>query len=170
MAESQQWRDVVIRPATVAEHASCLAIGRALPLYFSPVGIEQMGRDLDLHDTFVAAREETIVGFAVLERKSAAVMEILWLAVRPDEQGAGVGSALIGTAVEGARRAGMVVLEVKTRAATPDRGSNYARTRRFYERHSFVLLDVIDPFPGWMPGNPCAIYVRPLTPTGNRLV
>ena len=127
-----------------------------------------MERDLNLHETWVAARSETIVGFAVLERKSAAVMEILWLAVQPDEQEAGVGSALIEMTVEGAQRAGMVALEVKTRAATPGRGANYARTRRFYERHGFVLLDVIDPFPGWMPGNPCAIYVRPLMPTSNR--
>lgn len=169
MSEPQR-SAAVIRRATVAEHASCLAIGRALPDYFSPQGIEDMERDLDLHETWVAVRSETIAGFAILERKSSAVIEILWLAVRPDEQGAGVGSALIATAVEEALRAGMVALEVKTRAATPGRGSNYARTRRFYERHSFVLLDVIDPFPGWMPGNPCAIYVRPLTPTGNRLV
>lgn len=159
MAESQQGI-VVIRRATVAEHASCVAIGRALPDYFSSEGIELMGRDLDLHDTLVAARSESIIGFVVIERKSAAVMELLWLAVRPDEQGAGVGSALIEMALEDARRAEMVALEVKTRAATPGRGSNYVRTRRFYERHGFVLLDVIDPFPGWMPGNPCAIYVR----------
>ena len=118
MAESQR-SAVVIRPANVAERTSCLAIGRALPEYFSPAGIAQMERDLDLHETWVAARQETIVGFAVLERKSAAVMEILWLAVRPDEQGAGIGSALVEMAVEGARRAGMVALEVKTRAATP---------------------------------------------------
>lgn len=160
-----QPRAVVIRRATGADHASCLAIGRVLPQYFSPSGIEQMGRDLELHETWIAVRSETITGFAILERKSSAVIEILWLAVRPDEQGAGVGSTLIEMAVEDARRAGIVALEVKTRAETPGRGSNYAGTRRFYERHGFVLLDVIDPFPGWMPGNPCAIYIRPLTLT-----
>lgn len=82
MAESQE-SSVVIRRATVTEHASCLAIARSLPTYFLPDGIAQMGRDLELHETWVAARQETTVGFAVLERKSAAVMEILWLAVRP---------------------------------------------------------------------------------------
>lgn len=163
MAESQQ-SPVVIRRATIAEHATCLAIAQALPQYFLPEGIEHMGRDLDRHETWVAARAETIVGCAILERKSAAVIEILWLAVLPDEQGAGVGSALIATAVEDARQAGTVALEVKTLAPT-SKASNYVRTRRFYERHGFVLLDVIDPFPGWRPGQPCAIYIRPLKPT-----
>ena len=37
--------------AAQAEHAACLAIGWALPEYFLPEGIEQMGRDLDLHET-----------------------------------------------------------------------------------------------------------------------
>lgn len=152
---------LVIRRAAQAEHAECLAIGRALPEYFLPEGIAQMERDLDLHETWVAALSETIIGFAVLERKSAAVMEILWLAVLPDAQGAGAGSALIAAVAEDARRGGIVVLEVKTLADTVE-SPEYARTRRFYERLGFVLLDVIDPYPGWQPGNPCAIYVKPL--------
>lgn len=155
---------LAIRRAAPAEHTHCLAIGRALSEYFLPEGIEQMERDLDAHETWVVARSETIIGFAVLERKSAHVMEILWMAVLPAEQGAGVGSALLEAVAEDARRAGIVVLEVKTLAAIAG-ASNYVRTRQFYERNGFVLLDVIDPFPGWMPGNPCAIYVRPVLPT-----
>lgn len=38
----------------------------------------------------------------------------------------------------------------------------YARTRKFYEQRGFHLLEEIDPYPGWDPGNPCAIYVKVL--------
>ena len=60
------------------------------------------------------------------------------------------------------RRDGASVLEVKTLGASSD-ATNYDGTRRFYERHGFVLLEEIDPFPGWEPGNPCAIYVKAVT-------
>jgi len=38
----------------------------------------------------------------------------------------------------------------------------YEATRRFYEKKGFIHLETIDPYPGWDPGNPCAIYVRVL--------
>ena len=50
---------------------------------------------------------------------------------------------------------------VKTLAPTVDYPP-YALTRRFYEKNGFALIDVIDPYPKWDPGNPCAIYVRAL--------
>ena len=120
-----------------------------------------MVRDLEAHDTWVIEQSGKIMGFAVCERKSGLAAEILWLSVLPEEQGRGLGSALIAALVADARRAGVVALEVKTLAATVE-SPLYARTRHYYEGHGFILLDVIDPFPGWAPGNPCAIYVRPL--------
>jgi GNAT superfamily N-acetyltransferase len=87
------------------------------------------------------------------------VVEILWLAVMPGLQQEGQGTALIQVLADQAKCNGIVALEVKTLAATVE-SPRYARTRRFYERRGFVLLDVIDPYPGWSPGNPCAIYIK----------
>ena len=41
----------------------------------------------------------------------------------------------------------------------------YEATRAFWERSGFVYVDLIDPLPGWQPGNPAAIYVAALRPT-----
>jgi GNAT superfamily N-acetyltransferase len=87
------------------------------------------------------------------------VLEILWLAVVTDRQGQGHGTALIEALAVQAMRGSIALLEVKTLAATVE-SPRYARTRQFYERRGFMLLDVIDPYPGWGPGNPCALYVR----------
>lgn len=38
----------------------------------------------------------------------------------------------------------------------------YAGTRAFRERHGFVRIHAIDPYPGWRPGNPAAGYVHAL--------
>lgn len=58
-------------------------------------------------------------------------------------------------------RADVRLLEVKTLADRAGYGP-YIRTRRFYAWAGFVHLDTIDPFPGWDPGNPCAILVKVL--------
>ena len=55
-------------------------------------------------------------------------------------------------------KGGIALIEVKTLAATADYAP-YEKTRRFYELGLF-LIETIDPFPGWEPGNPCAIYVK----------
>ncbi|WP_049981095.1 hypothetical protein [Halolamina rubra] len=56
---------------------------------------------------------------------------------------------------------GVELLTVKTLAATVD-DDHYARVRSFYERAGFRHVETIDPYPEWEPGNPCAIYVKPL--------
>jgi hypothetical protein len=64
---------------------------------------------------------------------------------------------------ESARRAGARLVEVKTLDASVP-SADYGVTRKFYEKRGFELLESIDPFPGWEPGNPCAIYVKVLEP------
>jgi hypothetical protein len=59
------------------------------------------------------------------------------------------------------RKEGARLLEVKTLDASAQ-SAEYEVTRRFYENRGFELLESIDPFPGWEPGNPCAIYVKVL--------
>ena len=147
------------RRGAPSDHPACLAIGAALPDYFTPAGLVQMAHDLTVHEVWVREQAGTIVGFVIVERKVSPVLEIVWLAVAPDQQGQGHGSALIAALAVHATRESIALLEVKTLAATVE-SPRYARTRQFYERRGFVLLDVIDPYPGWSPGNPCALYVR----------
>jgi GNAT superfamily N-acetyltransferase len=150
-----------IRPATRDESSRCFEIAERLPLYFSASGLEILRGDLEVHDVVIAENDGAVVGFVTLDRKSPAVREISWLAVDPSVQSAGVGSLLVGEAESLCKTEGASILEVKT-LAEKEGASNYEGTRRFYERHGFSLLEVIDPFPGWDPGNPCAIYVKAL--------
>jgi hypothetical protein len=49
-----------------------------------------------------------------------------------------------------------------------DRDRDYggtAATRAFWKRAGFTQVDTIDPFPGWQPPPPRAIYVAALRPT-----
>lgn len=62
------------------------------------------------------------------------------------------------------RSDGVRCLKVKTLAASAAHPS-YERTRHFYERTGFLLLETIHPYPGWDEDSPCAIYVKPLDQT-----
>ena len=80
---------------------------------------------------WVAETGGKVNGF-LAARVVADEMEILNLAVDPDERGRGVGGALLGTAIEHGRRSG------SRRAFLEVRESN-RRAQRFYERHGFAV-------------------------------
>jgi hypothetical protein len=58
---------------------ACLGIVRGLPEFFTAEALEAIRSDLGRHRGWVAGEGE-VVGFAVVERRSVAVAEILWAA------------------------------------------------------------------------------------------
>ena len=137
----------------------CLSIARELPQYFTAQGITAMSQDILIHRLYVAIDSSEVVGFATLLAKNSQVAEISWMAVRPAQQRHGVGTLLMDQIISDLKAEGVKLLEVKTLASTVDYAP-YELTRRFYESRGFVLLETIDPFPEWEPGNPCAIYIK----------
>jgi ribosomal protein S18 acetylase RimI-like enzyme len=141
-----------------------VAIIRGLPDYFTadvPVRVE---RDAASHQAWVITDSEAVMGFAVAARKSPGGAEILWIAVDAARRSLGHGTRLLGHVLDDLATAGISVVEAKTL----DRSSGYRpyeATRAFWERNGFVQVDMINPLPGWPPGNPAAIYVAALRPT-----
>lgn len=139
----------------------CIRIAEGLPEYFTQSALDALQQDLGRNTIWLAHEEQQIVGFACVLRKSSPVAEILWMAVEKDRRRRGVGSMLLDAASRELATAGVRLLMAKTLA--PDvEYAPYEATRRFYEKKGFIHLETIDPYPGWDPGNPCAIYVRVL--------
>lgn len=150
-----------VRRGVGQDHAGCLAIVAASPQHFHPTVLNQVARDLAGDSLFVAREGTSVVGFCTVRDRGGGVCEITWIAVAAPRRGLGVGSQLLRHGERESAAAGAALLTVKTLAPTaPDPG--YARTRRFYERAGFRLVEIMDPYPGWGPGNPGAIYVKPL--------
>ena len=99
------------------------------------------------------------MGFATIKEKSQTVGEVSWMAVKPDIHREGIGTGLMEYIFQGLKEAGFQLLEVKTLGEAADY-EPYEKTRAFYEKVGFQLLDTIDPYKNWDPGNPCAIYVK----------
>jgi len=153
----------LIRPGQAGDAAACERIALSLPDYFDAAGLAAMAADLPRHRLFVADREGRPVGFMTVAAKGPQVAEISWMAVTPGAQGQGCGTALMDAVCKQLAHEGCQVLEVKTLAADVDYAP-YERTRAFYERSGFLLVETVNPYPTWGAENPCAIYVKVLRP------
>ncbi len=139
----------------------CVKIARTLPDYFTATGVSALQADADCQDLYAEVQGGHVVAFAIVGKKSEFVREILWMAVDRDRQGAGIGSTLLAAVEDELRLTGARILEVKTLAASAEYAP-YEKTRRFYDRAGFMLLETIHPYPCWDEDSPCAIYVKAL--------
>ena len=153
-----------VRPLAAEDLGACQAIVRGLPDYFTSDVPANVARDAGLHGGWVITDGAAVAGFALVERRSTGVAEVLWMAVRADRRRRGLGSTLLNEVLATLERAGVKLVEVKTLDASAGYAP-YVATRAFWQRHGFVHVDTIDPLPGWPPGNPAAILVCALGPT-----
>ncbi len=88
---------------------------------------------------WVAEAGASAVGFVAVEfdRPERSMGEISMLAVDPDHQGRGIGTALTGFALDRLKNAGMTVAMVETGG---DPG--HAPARRVYEKAGYTLLPI----------------------------
>jgi ribosomal protein S18 acetylase RimI-like enzyme len=150
-----------VRAARADDAEACVAVAASLPDYFTASTHDEVRRDLPMSSAWVAEDDGVVIGFVLASRRFSRSAEITFAAVLPDRRDQGVGTALVGHALERLAADGVVMVEVKTLDASADY-EPYVATRAFWERRGFVQIDCIDPLPGWQPGNPSAIYAQAL--------
>ncbi|MBI3791940.1 MAG: GNAT family N-acetyltransferase [Gemmatimonadetes bacterium] len=116
------------------------------------------GRDPSVY-AFVAARDAkgALAGYACwgFTPETRGTCDLYWLAVHPDAQGLGAGTALMG-AVHVAMRAHGARLSVVEASGRPDAEP----ARRFYERQGYVVAACVRDF--YAPGDDRVSYVHRL--------
>jgi ribosomal protein S18 acetylase RimI-like enzyme len=155
---------ISVRRASEADLEQCVAVLACLADHFTPDTHDQVRKGFLKHPAWVATRDEEVIGFLLVERRYSSTAEITFAAVLPDRQRAGIGTALVDTALGSLAHDGVAVVEVKTLDASSGY-EPYVATRAFWERCGFHQIDCIDPLPGWQPGNPSGIYVAALIAT-----
>lgn len=145
----------------------CLQIARELDGYFDETGVESMTAELPDQTTFVGIEDDEVVGFSTIEEHSRRVPKLAWIAVGDDRQREGIGTRLLDDGYEDRVASGVRLPAVKTPAETDD-DERYDRTRALHESEEFLHADTIDPYPQWDPGNPCAIFAKPLSDADGR--
>ncbi|NJE04961.1 GNAT family N-acetyltransferase [Thermococcus sp. M36] len=144
---------------TEGERRACLEIAKALPEWFNEAGLRAMGRDLREEKTFVAVEGEEVLGFVTVKPLNEKALEILWMAVRRELRGKGIGTNLLQSVEGWAKGRGFEVLVVKTSGDLSYKP--YDETRLFYELRGFVRIALIDPHPEW--GEPALVYAKCLS-------
>ena len=148
---------VMVKPLkTNTERLACLEIARALPEWFNEAGLKAMERDLKSETTFVAVEDNNVFGFITVKPINDKALEILWMAVRRELRGKGIGTEMLRFVERWAVERSFEVLVVKTSGDLSYKP--YDETRRFYERRGFVRVALVDPYPEW--GEEALIYVR----------
>ncbi len=148
--------NVEVKPLEAeAERRACLEIAKALPEWFNEAGLKVMERDLKSETTFIAVEKDQVLGFITVKPLNDKALEILWMAVRREFRGRGIGTEMLRF-VEMWAKANFEVLVVKTSGDLNYKP--YDETRKFYERRGFVGVALIDPYPEW--GEEALIYVK----------
>jgi len=145
---------------TKQHSAKALLIAQSLPDYFTPDAVKKIAKAIKNELLFVALNNNQLVGFATL-LISDDQAEITWIGVNPTHQNHGIGTSILKEIEKYLTQAGAHSLIVKTLADTAE-SREYERTRNFYIKNGFKLKEIIDPYPGWDPGNPCAVYEKKL--------
>jgi len=155
-----------IRRCRPEDAAACAEIVRGAREHFDEhVAEEVRGAVASGEAAWVAMQGEHHLGFALVSRPLPRTAEIRYLAVVADSRGAGVGGELVEAVCAELVDDGVDLVLLHTLDVSVDYAP-YERTRAFWRRHGFVRVAVIDPFPGWRPGNPAALFVRALRITG----
>lgn len=149
---------ITLNERTQTNIDSCLNIANDLKEFFNEEGIEKMKKDIVNNDIYICV-EEAVKGFATVNQKNVSVAEITWIAVDRKLHKSGTGKEIVAYMCKDLREKGFKLLEVKTLSEVEDY-EPYIKTRAFYQGCKFVLLETINPYPQWGPGNPCDIYVR----------
>jgi GNAT superfamily N-acetyltransferase len=141
-----------------AEFEKALAIAKTLPEFFTQQGLNEIKKQLPDQMVYGAYDGEELIGCVSYKKINRQTIDIAWLFILEKYQGKGIGTELVEKtlAEEGQEFA---VCQVNTLAETVE-DAGYALTRKFYEKLGFVPIEIIDPYPGWGPGNPCQIYVK----------
>jgi len=139
----------------------CLKIAHGLPEWFNKAGLRVMERELREEKTFLAVEGDGLLGFVTIKPLNEKALEILWIAVRRELRGKGIGTKLLEFVEGWAKDRGFELLVVKSSGDLTYKP--YDETREFYERRGFARIALIDPYPEW--GEPALIYVKALNTT-----
>ena len=115
--------------------------------------LDTIDRDAQRCDCWTAAVDEQPSAFVIVDRRSVAVAEILWMATVKASRRRGVGTALFTHVLAELSGTGVQLVEVKTLDASAGY-EPYESTHAFWRKLGFVQIDTIDPLPGLASGQP----------------
>jgi len=118
------------------EQAILIATG--LPQWFTSEAIKNIEIDLHHNHFFVAVESNQVIGFICFTTYSGKAL-LLWMGVKVEAQGKGVGSMLLKKLEDVVKQLGLHSIEVET-LPDEDDYKPYKQTRNFYYKSGFECV------------------------------
>ena len=125
---------VKIRKASGKDFDCSLKIAKSLDKWFTKSAVKSMKVDFKVNNLIVAV-DKGVVGFLCYSSFEESLI-VLWMGVKKDYIGKGVGSLLIDHLVKEARKLGLKNILVET-LTDKDDYEPYVKTREFYYKNGF---------------------------------
>jgi len=130
-----------IRPMKPTESGVIHNLARSLSQFFPEDFIIIIDESLNKHPCLVGLLGDEIVGFLVWTLRDADTAEILWMGIKGDYHGLGLGSMLLDSIEQAMAQKGVTKLVVSTLSYTVDY-KPYEKVRAFYYNRGFKSLGI----------------------------
>lgn len=130
-----------IRSMTPKDRDSVIALARSLAEFFPEDVIPMIESSLNKHPALVGLLGEEIVGFLVYASRESQTSEIMWMGIKGDFHGLGLGSMMLETLERLLERKGINKLIASTLAYTV-KYKPFEKVRAFYYHRGFKSLGI----------------------------
>jgi ribosomal protein S18 acetylase RimI-like enzyme len=139
--ESTPTKPFHIRSMTPADKESILDLARSLVEFFPEDVIPMIETSLGKHPALVGFLGDEIIGFLVYASRESETSEIMWMGIKEDYHGLGLGSMILETLERLLERKGINKLIASTLAYTV-KYKPFEKVRAFYYHRGFKSLGI----------------------------
>jgi ribosomal protein S18 acetylase RimI-like enzyme len=130
-----------IRSATAGDKSAILALAKSLSEFFPEDVIRLIDESLSKHPCFAGLLDDEIVGFLVWAHRDSETAEILWMGIRDEYHGLGLGTMMLESLEQVLQKKGVTKLLASTLSYTVDY-KPYEKVRAFYYNRGFKSLGI----------------------------
>ncbi len=134
-------RELGIRSMEPVDRPVVVEIARSLTQFFPEDVVELISDSLNKKPVLVGVLGEDVIGFLVYTPRDSQTAEIIWMGVKEDYHGLGLGSLLLDTLEERLEEEGIRKLVASTLSYTV-KYKPFEKVRTFYYNRGFASLGI----------------------------
>lgn len=131
-------KDMIVEKISKQDLNEAIDIAKSLPEWFTPEGQKNMAIDFDNNNLIVEKEDDIVKGFLCYTTYDGKML-IIWMGIRPEFMGKGIGANLLNWLTNKAKDLGMYAIEVETLPEEVEY-EPYAKTRAFYYKNGFKRI------------------------------
>lgn len=139
--ESHPAQPFSVRPSTPADAAEVIELATTLSEFFPADFTRAIEKDLARHPALVGVLGDDVVGFVIWTQRDPQTAEILWLGIKAEYHGLGLGTTMLEALEREVEKKNITRLVASTLSYTVDY-KPYEKVRAFYYNRGFKSLGI----------------------------